>query len=67
MMFDLSARLLIAYGLIALMVLAAVAMVLLWRHNTPRRRHLREKARTDRLRGRRQQATAAAADQSASR
>lgn len=59
-MFDLPARLLIAYGLIALMVLAAVALALWLRHNTPRRRYEREKARTDAQYRRRQQAAAEA-------
>ena len=57
-MFDLPARLVIAYGLIALLVLAAVAMVLWLRHNSPHRRHQREKARTDEHYRRRQQAAA---------
>lgn len=55
-MFDLSTRLLVAYGLIALMVLSAVAAVLWVRHNSPRRRHQREKARSDEYYLRRQQA-----------
>ena len=44
-MFDLSTRLLTAYGLIALMAIAAVWVVLWLRHNSPRRRHLRERTR----------------------
>lgn len=58
MMLDLPARLLIAYGLIALMVLAAVAVTLWLRHNSPPRRHRREKARTDARYLRRRQAAA---------
>lgn len=57
-MLDLSARLLIAYGLIALMVLAAVALALWLRHNSPHRRYRRDKSRTDALYRRRQQAIA---------
>ena len=59
-MLDLPARLLIAYSLIALMVLAAVALALWLRHNSPHRRYEREKARTDAHYRRRQQAAAAA-------
>lgn len=55
-MFELPTRLVIAYGVIALMVLAAVATVLWVRHNSPPRRHLREKARNVELNRRRQQA-----------
>lgn len=59
-MFDLSARLVIAYGLIALMVLAAVALVLWLRHNSPHRRYERQKTRTDEQHRRREQAAAEA-------
>lgn len=58
-MFDLSTRLLVAYGLIALMVLAAVALVVWVRHNSPRRRHLRERARDAEHFRRRQEAAGA--------
>ena len=50
MMFDLSTRLLVAYGLIALMVLAAGAIILRWRHNSPHRRNLRARRRTEHYR-----------------
>ena len=59
-MFDLPIRLVIAYGLIALMVLAAVALVLWLRHNSPHRRYERQKTRTDEQYGRREQAAAEA-------
>lgn len=59
-MLDLPARLLIAYGLIALMVLAVVALVLWLRHNSTHRRYQREKARTEAHYRRRQQAAAEA-------
>jgi hypothetical protein len=45
MMFDLPTRLVVAYGLIALLVLAAVAMVWWLRHNSPHHRDQRQKAR----------------------
>ena len=55
-MFDLSARLVVAYGLIALTVMAAVAAVLWLRHNSPRRRYLRDQERTQAFYRGRQQA-----------
>lgn len=58
-MFDLSTRLIIAYGLIALMVMAAAAVVMWLRYHSPRRRYLRDQARTDAFYLRRQHAAAA--------
>ncbi len=43
---DQPARLLVAYGLIALMALFALAVVFWLRHNHPHRRNQRERART---------------------
>jgi len=64
-MFDLSGRLMIAYGLIALIVLAVAGMVLWRRHNTPRRRRLRDRVRTTERYRRRQEQAAATDDEPA--
>lgn len=65
-MSDLPARLVIAYGLIALAVLAAAALVLRWwRHDIPHRRYVREKANAAALHRRQLRAAAAADDGSA--
>ena len=61
-MFDPPMRLVIAYGLIALMALAMVGIVVWCRHNNPRRRYLREKARDAEYYRRRDQAAIAAAE-----
>ncbi|KRA84376.1 hypothetical protein ASD76_10465 [Altererythrobacter sp. Root672] len=45
MMFDVPARLLVAYGLIGLLLLAGVAVFLWVRHNTYHRRVARDRAK----------------------
>ena len=66
-MFDIPTRVLIAYGLIAFMVLAAVALVLWLRHNSWHRRHKRENARTEAHYRRRQQTAAEALGENGAR
>ena len=64
MILDPSLRLAVAYGLIALMVLAAVALVW-WRwHNSERRRYARDRRRRDEYYRQRDQAAEAPATDS---
>lgn len=61
-MFDLPARLVVAYGLIALMVLAVAALVWWGAHNTQHRRSERAKHRLAERYRQREEAARTAAD-----